>query len=148
MAGDDVFFHRGEHKILLGIFQRCGRVGEPVEAVAGVLFVPVVQEVVVEEGTPQEGVGVYGDVELVGQEQAETGHLDAVGEDSGGAVLDGRPCQRQPTGPVQVGDEGAEELTLFRGEFGFAHGRFLWNKVWYSDMRLSYEGGFAVSSIK
>ena len=53
-----------------------------------------------EEGAPQEGVGVYGDVELVGQEQAETGHLDAVGEDGGGAVLDGRPCQRQPTGPV------------------------------------------------
>ena len=121
MAGDDVFFHWGEHKILLSIFQRGGWVGEAVEAVSGVFFVPVVQKVVVEERAPQEGVGVYGEVELVGQEEAETSHLDAVCEDGGGAVLDGRPCQRQTTGSIQVGDEGAEELTLFWGEFGIAH---------------------------
>ena len=100
MAGDDVFFHRGEHKILLGIFQRCGWMSEAVETVSGVLFVPGVQEVVVEEGAPQEGVGVYREVELVGQEEAEAGHLDAVGEDGGGAMLDGCPCQRQTTGSV------------------------------------------------
>ena len=73
---------------------------EAVETVSGVLFVPVVQEVVVEEGAPQEGVGVYREVELVGQEEAEAGHLDAVGEDGGGAMLDGCPCQRQTTGSV------------------------------------------------
>lgn len=92
MAGDDVFFHRGEHKILLGVFQRRGRMGKTVKPMSGVFLVPVIQEVVVEEGAAEEGADIYRNVELIGQKQAETGHLDAVGEDSGGTVLNGRAC--------------------------------------------------------
>ena len=50
------------------------------EPVSGILLVPVVQKVVVQERTAKESADIYSQMELVGQKEAEAGHLDTVGE--------------------------------------------------------------------
>ena len=41
------------------------------EPVSGILLVPVVQKVVVQERTTKESADIYGQMELVGQKEAE-----------------------------------------------------------------------------
>ena len=91
------------------------------EPVSGILLVPVVQKVVVQERTAKESADIYGQMELVGQKEAEAGHLDTVGEHRGGAVLGGGSSLSQTAVFLQVGDEGAEKEPLLRGERAVIH---------------------------